>query len=141
MCSSDLASGVGDHALACEVLEHAEEFGCKDGMNPDMYGRTGTPIRDIRYAEALETLPIAPHLVLWESNHGASIGCHPLAMFRWMVDRPEYSHLIHVWAVNDCSGIPRDVMERLHTGRRRKAADRETDRLRHRYPHRIQPVF
>lgn len=106
------ASGVGDHALACEVLEHAEEFGCKDGMNPDMYGRTGTPIRDIRYAEALETLPIAPHLVLWESNHGASIGCHPLAMFRWMVDRPEYSHLIHVWAVNDCSGIPRDVMGR-----------------------------
>ena len=50
--------------------------------------------------------------MLWESNHGASIGCHPLAIFRWMVDRPEYSHLLHVWAVNDLGAIPADLLGR-----------------------------
>ncbi|NDR54452.1 glycosyltransferase [Actinomyces sp. 565] len=101
----------GDPALACEILEHVEEFGSKDGLDPAAYSKTPAALRNIRYAEALETLPVSPNLVLWESNHGASIGCHPLAMFRWMVDRPEYEHLIHVWAINDESGIPADVLD------------------------------
>ncbi|WP_232023163.1 CDP-glycerol glycerophosphotransferase family protein [Actinomyces viscosus] len=107
-----LAQAAGQTSLACEILEQAEEFGCKDGLDPRAYGRTAGAARNIRYAEALEVLPLSPHLVLWESNHGASIGCHPLAVFRWMVDRPEYSHLIHVWAVNDLGAIPADLLGR-----------------------------
>ena len=109
---AQLAQDAGQVELACEILEQAEEFGCKDGLDPRAYGRTPGAARNIRYAEALEVLPISPHLVLWESNHGASIGCHPLAVFRWMVDRPEYSHLLHVWAVNDLGAIPADLLGR-----------------------------
>ena len=109
---AQLAQDAGQSELACEILEQAEEFGCKDGLDPRAYGRTAGAARNIRYAEALEVLPVSPHLVLWESNHGASIGCHPLAVFRWMVDRPEYSHLIHVWAVNDLGAIPADLLGR-----------------------------
>ena len=109
---AQLAQDAGQVELACEILEQAEEFGCKDGLDPRAYGRTATAARNIRYAEALEVLPVSPHLVLWESNHGASIGCHPLAIFRWMVDRPEYSHLLHVWAVNDLGAIPADLLGR-----------------------------
>ena len=109
---AQLAQDTGQVELACEILEQAEEFGCKDGLDPRAYGRTPGAARNIRYAEALEVLPISPHLVLWESNHGASIGCHPLAVFRWMVDRPEYSHLLHVWAVNDLGAIPADLLGR-----------------------------
>ena len=109
---AQLAQDAGQVELACEILEQAEEFGCKDGLDPRAYGRTAGAARNIRYAEALEVLPISPHLVLWESNHGASIGCHPLAVFRWMVDRPEYSHLIHVWAVNDLGAVPADLLGR-----------------------------
>ena len=109
---AQLAQDAGQVELACEILEQAEEFGCKDGLDPRAYGRTATAARNIRYAEALEVLPVSPHLVLWESNHGASIGCHPLAVFRWMVDRPEYSHLLHVWAVNDLGAIPPDLLGR-----------------------------
>ena len=109
---AQLAQDAGQVELACEILEQAEEFGCKDGLDPRAYGRTATAARNIRYAEALEVLPVSPHLVLWESNHGASIGCHPLAIFRWMVDRPEYSHLLHVWAVNDLGPIPADLLGR-----------------------------
>ena len=109
---AQLAQDAGQAELACEILEQAEEFGCKDGLDPRAYGRTAGAARNIRYAEALEVLPVSPHLVLWESNHGASIGCHPLAVFRWMVDRPEYSHLIHVWAVNDLGAIPADLLGR-----------------------------
>ena len=109
---AQLAQDAGQVELACEILEQAEEFGCKDGLDPRAYGRTAGAARNIRYAEALEVLPVSPHLVLWESNHGASIGCHPLAVFRWMVDRPEYSHLIHVWAVNDLGAIPADLLGR-----------------------------
>ena len=109
---AQLAQDAGQVELACEILEQAEEFGCKDGLDPRAYGRTATAARNIRYAEALEVLPVSPHLVLWESNHGTSIGCHPLAIFRWMVDRPEYSHLLHVWAVNDLGAIPADLLGR-----------------------------
>ena len=109
---AQLAQDAGQVELACEILEQAEEFGCKDGLDPRAYGRTAGAARNIRYAEALEVLPVSPHLVLWESNHGASIGCHPLAVFRWMVDRPEYSHLIHVWAVNDLGAVPADLLGR-----------------------------
>ena len=109
---AQLAQDAGQVELACEILEQAEEFGCKDGLDPRAYGRTAGAARNIRYAEALEVLPVSPHLVLWESNHGASIGCHPLAVFRWMVDRPEYSHLLHVWAVNDLGAIPPDLLGR-----------------------------
>ena len=109
---AQLAQDAGQAELACEILEQAEEFGCKDGLDPRAYGRTAGAARNIRYAEALEVLPVSPHLVLWESNHGASIGCHPLAVFRWMADRPEYSHLIHVWAVNDLGAIPADLLGR-----------------------------
>ena len=109
---AQLAQDAGQVELACEILEQAEEFGCKDGLDPRAYGRTATAARNIRYAEALEVLPVSPHLVLWESNHGASIGCHPLAIFRWMVDRPEYSDLLHVWAVNDLGAIPPDLLGR-----------------------------
>ena len=109
---AQLAQDAGQAELACEILEQAEEFGCKDGLDPQAYGRTAGAARNIRYAEALEVLPVSPHLVLWESNHGASIGCHPLAVFRWMADRPEYSHLIHVWAVNDLGAIPADLLGR-----------------------------
>ena len=109
---AQLTQDAGQSELACEILEQAEEFGCKDGLDPRAYGRTAGAARNIRYAEALEVLPVSPHLVLWESNHGASIGCHPLAVFRWMVDRPEYSHLIHVWAVNDLGAIPADLLGR-----------------------------
>ena len=109
---AQLAQDAGQVELACEILEQAEEFGCKDGLDPRAYGRTAGAARNIRYAEALEVLPISPHLVLWESNHGASIGCHPLAVFRWMVDRPEYSHLIHVWAVNNLGAVPADLLGR-----------------------------
>ena len=109
---AQLAQDAGQVELACEILEQAEEFGCKDGLDPRAYGRTPGAARNIRYAEALDALPVSPHLVLWESNHGASIGCHPLAVFRWMVGRPEYSHLIHVWAVNDLGAIPADLLGR-----------------------------
>ena len=109
---AQLAQDAEQIELACQILEQAEEFGCKDGLDPRAYGRTAGAARNIRYAEALEVLPVSPHLVLWESNHGASIGCHPLAVFRWMVDRPEYSHLIHVWAVNDLGAVPADLLGR-----------------------------
>lgn len=29
-----------------------------------------------------------------------------------MVDRPEYAHLLHVWAVNDLGAIPADLLGR-----------------------------
>lgn len=109
---ADRAAQIGEHELATQVLLHAEEFSSKDGLNPRAYLKTQTSSRDVHYAEALVELPVAPHVILWESNHGASIGCHPLALFRWMVDRPEYANLIHVWGINDNNGIPADLRGR-----------------------------
>ncbi|UWX04696.1 CDP-glycerol glycerophosphotransferase family protein [Pseudoxanthomonas sp. NC8] len=42
------------------------------------------PVRDIKleYAEFIETLPVRDEVVLYESFHGDSVSCNPLAVFR-----------------------------------------------------------
>ncbi|MFN6737658.1 CDP-glycerol glycerophosphotransferase family protein [Enterococcus gallinarum] len=41
------------------------------------------------------------NVVFYESFHGKAMNDNPFAIFKYLVNKKEYSHLIHVWALND----------------------------------------
>ncbi|UNK57281.1 CDP-glycerol glycerophosphotransferase family protein [Pseudoxanthomonas daejeonensis] len=69
------------------------------------------PTRDIKleYAEFIETLPVRDEVVLYESFHGDSVSCNPLAVFRAARERLAGRGLLHVWAVKPHAAIPEDL--------------------------------
>ena len=64
------------------------------------------------YVEALATLPIRDNVILYESSHGRHMGCNPYAIFRYLLDHPDYSDFIHVWALNDLGAMPQQYRQR-----------------------------
>lgn len=64
--------------------------------------------RTASYTEYVETLPIEDELVLYESYHGRSVSCNPLAIFRELLENPHFHKrkLVHVWGLNDPASAP-----------------------------------
>lgn len=58
------------------------------------------------YTEIMETRPIIPDTVLYESFGGLSVSCNPYAIFTYLLDHPDYKHFTHIWIVADTSRIP-----------------------------------
>ena len=44
--------------------------------------------------------PIRSNVVLYESFSGNGMLCNPEAIFRYLLDHPDFAHLHHVWAMN-----------------------------------------
>lgn len=82
-----------------------------DSIGLPKYGTNSAIGHSMAFVELLETVSIDENLILWETNHGASIGCHPLAIFRTMVNDARYDKFQHIWAVNDTNTIPPDVAQ------------------------------
>ncbi|MGO3833711.1 MAG: CDP-glycerol glycerophosphotransferase family protein, partial [Microbacteriaceae bacterium] len=57
------------------------------------------------FSEIVETLPIDESLVVYESFHGASTSCNPLALCLYALETPELAHLRHVWIIKPGSPI------------------------------------
>jgi len=93
---------LGEYREACLVLREIREL-----KRPFALPVT-TDEHDVKqiYAEHLETLEVRHDVVLYESFHGASVSCNPYALFRYLLERREYSNLVHVWALKSLDGIP-----------------------------------
>lgn len=57
----------------------------------------------VDYTKYYTTLKIEEKVVLYESFHGKNISDSPLAIFKFMINNPEYEEYTHVWALNDMS--------------------------------------
>ncbi|MDK8823366.1 glycosyltransferase [Corynebacterium coyleae] len=101
----------GEFEVAAELYRGAEVFRNKDGMRPESYRKSLGNKRHTYYLECASECPINPALILWESNHGSSAGCHTLALFRDFVSRHETGEFVHVWAVSDPNTVPSDVKQ------------------------------
>ena len=64
------------------------------------------------YTEYLETLPLAPLTVLYESSHGNSVSCNPLQICRNLLADPRFDSWTHVWVLNDKDRIPHELAGR-----------------------------
>lgn len=78
---------------------------------------------EISYLEYSECLPLRSDVILYESFAGRSLSCNPLAIFRALVDDPDYSHFLHVWVLNDKSRIPADLCDRANVAFVSKGSD------------------
>lgn len=55
----------------------------------------------------LRSLPIRQDTVFYESFAGNGVLCNPEAIFRYLLDHPDFEHLRHVWAIKDPRAIRR----------------------------------
>lgn len=63
------------------------------------------------YSEATGSLALQPATVLYESFHGAKIGCNPLALCLGLLRRDPERRWRHVWAVKDGAEIPPQLLD------------------------------
>lgn len=61
------------------------------------------------YVEYMENLPIRDDVIVYESHIGKQVSCNPLAIFKYLVNHPDYQSLLHVWVVNDPARVPDDL--------------------------------
>lgn len=66
---------------------------------------------EIKYAEFLDTLNLSPQTIFYESYDAQSMGCNPLAVFRHLLDHPDYHNFTHIWALNNPCLIPPELAE------------------------------
>ena len=59
-----------------------------------------------------EDAPLVPADVLYESFHGKSFNCSPAAICLALLDDPAYTHLTHIWAINDPAVLPDTLTSR-----------------------------
>lgn len=92
-----------------ELLRSSRKFTLPDGLDLKRYTNTPAQRRGALFAELQSTFPVDDSTVLLESNHGASIGCHPLALFREMISDPRFAGKTFVWSHTAAARIPQEV--------------------------------
>lgn len=97
---------IGDFTSACAAFRQMRIFKTSDGIDVESYLKNKAQKNSLEYVEYYETLPLEPKIILWESNHGSSIGCHPLALFDEVCSDPRYQEFSHYWAINNEDNIP-----------------------------------
>ena len=67
---------------------------------------------NMAYVEYLETLPIQPRTIFYESNLAGSVSCNPYAILRYLLADPRYRDWKHIYALKDFETIP-DALRRV----------------------------
>lgn len=107
-----LLTRLGRYEEACEAFRNSRILKRPYGVDFVKYENNKATKDRMEYCEYLETLPIKKNTILYESFHGVSIGCNPYAIFRYIVDRPEFSEWKHVWIIDDLSKIPEEYVRK-----------------------------
>jgi len=103
---------LGRYGEACEAFRNSRILKRPYGVDISNYeANTGTKAL-MEYCEYLETFPIRNNTIFYESWLSKAIGCNPYAIFRYIIDLPEFAGWTHVWAINDMSGIPSEYADR-----------------------------
>lgn len=110
--ASELQLEMGNRDQAIEILQSTREVRFPDGIDLKRYLSSSELRRRSLFAEFQESLNIADKVVLLESNHGASVGCHPLALFREMSRDRRFVDFTYVWAHSKNARIPEEVAQR-----------------------------
>lgn len=97
---------------AIAVLRASRKYSRPDGLDLKRYTNSTEKSRRALFAETQTRHDIAPRTVLLESNHGASMGCHPLALFREMTVDPRFQGFTYVWAHTAVATIPDEIASR-----------------------------
>lgn len=97
---------------AIDILRSSRKFPLPDGLDLKRYTNTAEKHRRALFAETQTRYGIAPRKVLLESNHGASMGCHPLALFREMSSDSRFDGFTYIWARTARCAVPEEIASR-----------------------------
>lgn len=103
---------LGDFEAASAAYLETRLFKRAHGVDTSAYLKNRDLKQSMIYTEYLETLPLAPKTVLYESSHGNSVSCNPLQIFRQMLEDPHFDSWTHVWVLNDKDRIPFELAGR-----------------------------
>ena len=107
-----LLTRLGKYEEACGAFRDSRILKRPYGVDLAKYEANKGTKALMEYCEYFETLPIRSNTILYDSWLGGAIGCNPYAIFKYIIDRPEFSGWTHIWTINDPSGIPREYADR-----------------------------
>ncbi|MDQ0633538.1 CDP-glycerol glycerophosphotransferase [Arthrobacter pascens] len=103
---------LGDFEPACRAYLETRLFKRAHGVDTSAYLKNKEVKQSMIYTEYLETLPLLPTTVLYESSHGDSVSCNPLQIFRNLLADPRFDSWTHIWVLNDKDRIPYELAGR-----------------------------
>lgn len=105
-------ANAGEWDAACKAFRQASLYRWPVNVVQRKLERKQAQRLVMEYTEYLETLPVQPQAVMYESYAGISISCNPYAIYRTIVDEPEFAGWTHIWVLNDLNRIPADCVGR-----------------------------
>lgn len=103
---------MGRMEQAADAFVETRIFKQPHGVDERRYKKDSNLIQVMEYTEHLETLPVAPEMVMYESYAGVSISCNPYAIYKAIVDSPKFAGWTHIWVLNDPSRAPEECIGR-----------------------------
>jgi CDP-glycerol glycerophosphotransferase len=103
---------IGDFEAACRAYLETRLFKRAHGVDTAGYRKNKELSQSMIYTEYLETLPLEPWTVLYESSHGNSVSCNPLQIWRNLSNDPRFDSWTHVWVLNEKDRIPHELAGR-----------------------------
>lgn len=114
----------GEFRSASLALRETRIFKWQDGINVEKMTQDPNAKNLLEYTEYYQSLDIDENQVIWQSNGGESIGCHPLALYEAMLEDPVYSSMRHVWVLNhENSEVPPIVAANPNVAYTRRHSD------------------
>mgnify|MGYP001091629837 CR=1 FL=1 len=81
-----------------KALKRKVNFVAKPVMN---YVRNRTYRTYVQYAKYYKTCEVQENTFLYESRDGKSMTDSPFAVFTYLLNKPEYQHLQHIWSIEN----------------------------------------
>jgi CDP-glycerol glycerophosphotransferase len=58
-----------------------------------------------QYAKVYDRLRVKKNTILYESRDGSSISDSPYALFKYMLEDPQYKEYTHIWSIKDAEAL------------------------------------
>ena len=82
------------------------------GIDEKHYHRNYGFRKTVNYTEYYERYALEDNTILYESYHGSTISCNPLAIFKELLSDDRFSEFLHIWVINSIDRIPNNLKQK-----------------------------
>lgn len=93
-----------------DSFARTRNFARPSGVDERPYLKGPQTRRHMIYNDFRESTEISNNTVLFESSHGSSIHCNPLAIYNTLKKDVAYQELKFVWVINDLKNTPQEIL-------------------------------
>lgn len=98
--------------LACEAFIETRIFTKAYGVSLDDHEKSPRQLFSSSYIEYYERLKIKEKHIVFESYHGDSVSCNPLAIFEYIYNKKEFSDYKFIWCLQKNTATPPILMRK-----------------------------